>query len=99
VQPVNPPANPAANAAVNPPANVTANAAGNVANKQLMLPVPNQTPLPTQDKTQELNLHQYKLTMLKVSTLMYKRRSGDSMTYNYDRDHGVPDALDANNPV
>jgi hypothetical protein len=31
-----------------------------------MLSVPNQTPPPTQDKTQELNIHQYKLTTLKA---------------------------------
>jgi hypothetical protein len=37
---------------------------------QLMLPVLNQTPLPTQDKTRELNPHQYKPTTLKEASII-----------------------------
>jgi hypothetical protein len=36
---------------------------------QLMLLVPNQTPSPTQDKIRELNLPQYKTTMLKEANI------------------------------
>jgi hypothetical protein len=104
VQPVNPAANAAANALANPvanaPANAPANAAGNVANSianaanfqgnTAANPRHNtgaQPPL-IQANRAEGSQHQRIRDEVEIA-----RRA------NYDREHGVPDALDANNPI
>jgi hypothetical protein len=93
----NPAANPAVNAAANPPANATANAAGNVANNAANTQAnaaanPRQNagaqPPPVQANHAEGSHRQHIRDEVEIA-----RRA------NYDRDHGVPDALDANNPV
>jgi hypothetical protein len=64
-----------------------------------MLLAPNQTSLPIQDKTLEPNLRWHKLTKLKVVSVDGRDEVEIARHANYDRDHGVPDPLDANNPV
>jgi hypothetical protein len=70
MQPANPAANTAANSVANPATNVAANpssnAAGNVANNATNAAGAREMSLQTQGKTQELNLHRHKLTMLKA---------------------------------
>jgi hypothetical protein len=104
VQPVNPAANVAANAPVNPaanaPANAPANAAGNVVNiaanianvqgnvaANPMLNAGTQPP-PVQANRAEGSQRQRIRDEVEIA-----RRA------NYDREHEVPDALDANNPI
>jgi hypothetical protein len=66
---------------------------------QLILqPTPKQTTLQTQGKTQEPNLHQCKLTTLKARRCI-RDEVEIARRANYDRDQGVPDALDAHNPI
>jgi hypothetical protein len=104
VQPANPaanaatnaPANPAANAPANTPANAAGNATNNAANAANIQgnPAPNPRriagaqPPPVQANRAEGS--QRHCIRDEVETA---RRA------NYDREHGVPDALDANNPI
>jgi hypothetical protein len=104
VQPVNPsanaaanaPANPAANALANAPANVVDNVANNAANaanvKGNTTPNPRHNagaqPPPIQANHAEGSQRKHIRDEVEVA-----RRA------NYDREHGVPDALDANNRV
>jgi hypothetical protein len=104
VQPANPAANAAANAPANPaanaPANTPANAAGNVANnaanaaniQENVTPDPRHNagaqPPPVQANHAEGSRHHRIRDEVEIA-----RRA------NYDREHGVPDALDANNPI
>jgi hypothetical protein len=100
VQQVNPAANTAANAAANPPANAAANLAGSVANNatNVVGAQPNiganprqnagAQPPPAQANHAEVSQRRHVRDEVEIS-----RRA------NYDRDHGVPDALDANNPI
>jgi hypothetical protein len=104
VQPANPAANAAANAPANPaanaPANALANAAGNAANNAAnaaniqgnAAPNPRHNagaqPPPAQANCVEgSQCHRIR------DEVQIARRA------NYDREHGVPDALDANNPI
>jgi hypothetical protein len=94
------PANPTANAAANAPANTAANVVGNVAtnagnaaNAQANAAVnPRQNagaqPSPVQANHTEGSQRRRIRDEVEIT-----RRA------NYDRDHGVPDALDANNPI
>jgi hypothetical protein len=101
MQPANPAANAATNAPANPaanaPANALANAAGNAANNAANIqrnPAPNPRrnagtqPPPVQADRAEGSQHHCIRNEVEIA-----RRA------NYDREHGVPDALDANNPV
>jgi hypothetical protein len=95
MQPANPTANaaanPAANAAANAPANAAANATGNVANAQA-----NTTPrknVGAQPSPVQANHTEGSQRRCIRDEVEIARRA------NYDCDHGVPDALDANNPV
>jgi hypothetical protein len=96
----NGPTNPTGNVPTNAPANTTANAAGNVANNTANStnvqgnaaanPRQNagaQAP-PVQANRAEGSHHQHIRDEVEIA------RSA-----NYDRDHGVPDALDAHNPI
>jgi hypothetical protein len=108
VQPVNPAANPtanhaanvAANATANPPTNVTANAVSNVANNAAndACAQPNIATNPRQNAgAQPLS------AQANHAEGSQRRNVRDEVEIarhaNYDRDHGVPYALDANNPV
>jgi hypothetical protein len=100
VQPANPAANGAANAPANPaanaPANAPANAAGNAANnvdnaaniQDNVAPNPGcnagAQPPPVQEGSQRHRIR---------DEVEIAQRA------NYDREHGVLDALDANNPI
>jgi hypothetical protein len=104
VQPANPatnatanaPANPAANTPANAPANVVGNAANNAANAANIqgnaAPNPRHNagaqPLPVQANRAEGSQHHRIRDEVKIA-----RRA------NYDREHEVPDAIDANNPI
>jgi hypothetical protein len=100
MQQVNPAANAAANPVANAAANAAANTAGNVANNAAndvdaqvnAVANPGQNagarPLPVEANCAKSN--QRRLIRDKVEIA---RRA------NYDRNHGVPDDLDANNPV
>jgi hypothetical protein len=104
VQPANPAtnaaanatANPAANALANAPANATGNAANNAANAANIqgnaAPNPRHNagaqPPPVQANRAE-GSQRYRIR----DEVEIARRA------NYDREHGVPDALDANNPI
>jgi hypothetical protein len=104
MQPANPadnasahaPANPAANAQANTPANAAGNAANNAANPANILgnPAPNprrnagaQPPLVQADRAEGSRRHRIR------DEVEIARRA------NYDREHGVHDPLDANNPI
>jgi hypothetical protein len=104
VQPVNPaanaaanaPANPATNAPANAPANVVGNAVNNAANAANIqgntAPNPRhnagaQPPLVQANRAKGSHRHRIR------DEVEIARRA------NYDREHGVPDALDANNPI
>jgi hypothetical protein len=104
MQPANPAANAAANAPANPaanaPANAPANAAGNAANNAANAaniqgnPAPNprhnagaQPPPVQPDHAEGIRRHRIR------DEVEIARRA------NYDREHGVPDPLDANNPI
>jgi hypothetical protein len=104
MQPANPAANAAANAPDNPaanaPANAPANAAGNAANNAANAtniqgnPAPNprrnagaQPPPVQADRAEGSRRHRIR------DEAEIGRRA------NYDREHGVPDALNANNPI
>jgi hypothetical protein len=94
-------ANPAANAAANAPANATANAAGNVANNAANAPAKAQANVAAnprqnagaQPPPMQANHAEGSLCRRIRDEVEIERRA------NYDRDHGVPDALDANNPI
>jgi hypothetical protein len=104
VQPVNPaasatanaPANPAANTPAYAPANVAGNAINNAANaaniQGNITPNPRYNagaqPPPVQANQAERSQRHHIRDEVEIA-----RRA------NYDREHGVPDALDANNPV
>jgi hypothetical protein len=100
VQLVNPAASAAANATANPPSNAAANAAGNVINNaaNAASAQPNVTanqgqnagaqPPPAQANHAEGSQRRHVRDEVEIT-----RRA------NYDHDLGVPDALDANNPV
>jgi hypothetical protein len=104
MHPVNPAANAAANAPANPvanvPANAPANVAGNAANNAAnaaniqgnAAPNPRHNaiaqPPPVQANGTEGSQHHRIRDKVEIA-----RRA------NYDREHGVPDALDANNPI
>jgi hypothetical protein len=90
------PANPAANAAANAPANPAANAANNAANAANIQRNPalnpkrnaGAQPPPVQaDRAKGSRRHRIR------DEVEIARRA------NYDREHGVPDALNANNPI
>jgi hypothetical protein len=92
----NAPANLAANAPANAPANATGYAANNAANAANIqgdpAPKPRRNagaqPPPVQaDRAEESRRHRIR------DEVKIARRA------NYDREHGVPDALDANNPI
>jgi hypothetical protein len=92
----NAPANQAANAPANAPANATGNAANNAANatniQGNLAPNPRRNagaqPPPVQvDRAEGSRRHRIR------DEVEIARRA------NYDREHGVPDALDANNPI
>jgi hypothetical protein len=103
MQPANPAANAAANAPANPAANAPANApanAGNAANNAANAaniqgnPAPNprrnaraQPPLVQADHAEGSRRHRIR------DEVEIARRA------NYDREHGVPNPLDANNPI
>jgi hypothetical protein len=100
MQPANATVNAAANALANPvanaPANAPANAANNAANAANIQgnPAPNPRrnagaqPAPVQaDRSEGSRRHRIR------DEVEIARRA------NYDREHGVPDALDANNPI
>jgi hypothetical protein len=100
MQPANPAANAAANAPANPaanaPANAPANAANNAANAANIQgnPAPNprrnagaQPPLVQADRAEGSRHHHIR------DEVEIAQRA------NYGREHGVPDALDANNPI
>jgi hypothetical protein len=86
---VNPATNPAVNVAANPPANATVNAANTQANTTAN---PRQNtgaqPSPVQANHTEGNQRRRIRDEVEIA-----RRA------NYDRDHGVPDTLDAHNPI
>jgi hypothetical protein len=108
MQPANPtanaaanaPANPAANALANAPISVTANAADNVANNTANAanvqrdaaanPWQNAEAQPPPVQTNRAEGSQCQRIRDKVKI---------AQRANYDRDHGVPNALDANNPI
>jgi hypothetical protein len=92
----NAPANPTANAPANAPANAASNAANNTANAANIQgdPTPNprrnegaQPPPVQADHAEGSQRHRIKYEV------EIARRA------NYDREHGVPDALNANNPI
>jgi hypothetical protein len=104
IQPANPAANAAANALTNPaanaPANALANAAGNAANNVAnaaniqgdLAPNPRrnagmQPPLVQADRAEGSRRHRIR------DEVEIAQRA------NYNREHGVPDPLDANNPI
>jgi hypothetical protein len=104
MQPTNPaanaaanvPANPAANAPANAPANAAGNAANNAANAANIQgnPTPNprcnvgaQPPPVQADRAEGSRLHRIR------DEVEIARHA------NYDREHGVPYALGANNPI
>jgi hypothetical protein len=104
VQPVNLAANPAtnaaANAAANPPANTTANVAGNVAKNaaNTASAQPNIAANPGQNAGAQPPPAQ--ANHAEVSQRRCVRDEVEiAQRANYDHDHGVPDALDANNLV
>jgi hypothetical protein len=94
------PANPAANASANAPTNAVVNVVGNVANNTANTantqanaaanPRKNAgaQPPPVQANREEGSQHQRIRDEVEIA-----RRD------NYDRNHGVPDALNANNPI
>jgi hypothetical protein len=104
VQPANPaanavanaPANPAANAPANAPTNATGNAANNAANTANIqgnaAPNPRHNvgtqPPPVQANCAEGSQRHRIRDEVEIA-----------LCANYDREHGVPDALDANNPI
>jgi hypothetical protein len=100
MQQVNPAANAAANPVANAAANAAANTAGNVANNAAnavdaqvnAAANPGQNagarPLPVEANRAKSNQRQRIRDEVEIA-----RRA------NYDRNHGAPDALDANNPV
>jgi hypothetical protein len=104
VQPVNPAANAAANAPSNPMANALANApanaAGNIANnaantaniKRNVVANPGQN-AGAQPPLAQVNQAQGSQRQRIKDEVEIARRA------NYDREHGVPDALDSNNPI
>jgi hypothetical protein len=100
VQPVNPAANAAANAPVNLAANTPANAAGNVANNAAnaaniqvnVVANPGQN-AGTQPPLVQVNHAEGSQCQCIRDEVEIARRA------NYDHEHGVPDALNANNPV
>jgi hypothetical protein len=100
VQPVNPAANAVANAPANPVANSPANAVGNVVNNPAnaaniqgnIAPNPRhnagaQPPLAQAHRAEWSQRHRI------IDEVEIARRA------SYDHEHGVPDALDANNPI
>jgi hypothetical protein len=96
VQPANPAANAAANARANTPANAVGNAANNAANTANIqgnaAPNPRRNagaqPPPVQANRAEGSQRRRIRDEVEIA-----RRA------NYDREHGVPDALNANNPI
>jgi hypothetical protein len=100
VPPVNPATNAAANAAANPPANAAANATGNVANNAANATgtQPNAAANPRQNAGAQPPPAQ-----ANHAEGSQRRRIRDKVEIarcaNYVRDHGVPDPLDANNPI
>jgi hypothetical protein len=93
------PANPAANATANPPANDAANAAGNVADNAANAA----DAQPTVAANPGQNAGARVLTVqANRAESSHRRRIRDEVEIarraNYDRNHGVPDTLDANTP-
>jgi hypothetical protein len=94
------PANPAANAAANAPANTAVNAAGNIINNAANAAntQANATANPRQNTEA-----QPPLVKANHAEGSQRRCIRDELEIarraNYDCDHGVPDALDANNPI
>jgi hypothetical protein len=103
-QPVNPAANAAANTLVNPtanaPANDTTNAAGNVVNNAANAAnvQANTTPNPRHNAEAPPPLVQANRAE-RSQCHRIRDEVEIAQCANYDREHGVPDALDANNPV
>jgi hypothetical protein len=104
VQPVNPaanaaanaPANPAANALANTPANTVGNAVNNAASAANIHG--NATPNPRHNAGAQPPLFQ--ANRVKGSQRHHIRDEVEiARRANYDRKHGVLDALDANNPI
>jgi hypothetical protein len=81
--------NPTANAAANPPANAATNAAGAQPNVAAN-PRQNSGAQPSSAQANDARGSQRRRVRDEVEI---------SRHANYDRDHGVPDPLDANNPV
>jgi hypothetical protein len=108
MQPANPaanaaanaPANPAANAPANAPANAAGNTAGNIANNTANAANTQGNPAANprqnaraQPPPEQANHAEGSQRQRKRDEVEIPRRA------NYDRDHGVPDALDAHNPI
>jgi predicted membrane-bound mannosyltransferase len=104
MQPTNPAANtatnPAANRAANAPANTAASAVGNVANNAANTA---NTQANVAANPRQNAGAQHPLVQANHAEGSQRRRIRDEVEVarraNYDRDHGVPDPLDANNPI
>jgi hypothetical protein len=97
---VNPVANPTANATSNPPANAAVNAAVNVVNNAAN--AANAQANAAANPWQNAGV-QPPPVQANHAAGSQRRRIRDEVEIawhaNYDRDHGVPDALDAHNPI
>jgi hypothetical protein len=104
MQPANPAANAVANAPANPaanvPANAPANAAGNAANNAANAPNIQGNPAPNPRRNAGAQPPPVQADRAEGSR---RHRIRDEVKIarcaNYDREHGVPDTLDANNPI
>jgi hypothetical protein len=100
IQPVNLAANAATNATANPPANAAANAVGNIANNTANVAGTQQNV--TANLRQNAGA-QPPPVQANHAEGSQRRRVRDEVEIahcaNYNCDHGVPDPLDANNPV
>jgi hypothetical protein len=104
VQPVNPAANAAANAPTNPatnaPANAPANTADNVVNNAANATNVQGNAAPNPRHNAGVQLPPIQANRAEGSQRQCIRDEVEiARRANYDREHGVPDALDANNPI
>jgi hypothetical protein len=93
-------ANPANNVAANAPANAAANAVGNVANN--VANAANAQANTAANPRQNEGAQPPPVQANHVEGSQHRRIRDEveiARCANYDRDHGVPDALDASNPI
>jgi hypothetical protein len=98
--PANAPANLAANVPANAPANVVGNAASNIANNAANAANVQEN---TAANPRQNTGAQPPSVQANCTECSQRQRIRDEVEIaqraNYDRDHGVPDALDAHNPI